>query len=71
MAATAENDGALECGDCNEALDWHLVRCRPMECPVVGAWAGEPYEPRAAAMTAMVNANFVAHGPPGCGQHGR
>ena len=62
---------ALECDDCNEALRWHLVQCRPMECPVVEAWTGETFEPNAAAMAAMLDAGSGAHGPNGCGQHRR
>lgn len=69
MADTAKVDDALECDDCNEALHWHLVRCRPMECPLVEAWVGESYEPNAAAMAVMLDSGSEAHGPNGCGQH--
>lgn len=67
VATDAEIDDALECSACNEALDWHLERCRPNECAAVGAWAAEAYEPRAAAMAALGAGD--AHGPEGCELH--
>ena len=71
MAKTAQVDDALECDDCNKALDWHLAQCRPIECPLVAAWVADTYEPRAAAMAVMLDAGDAVHGPDGCSQHHR
>ena len=73
MATTDEIDQALECGDCNDALEWHLQRCRPTECGVVNAWAIDTVAPRRSAMAAMMASaadtheshdHRVAHDPP-------
>ena len=61
MATTSEIDDALECSDCNDALDRHLDRCRPTECGVVNAWAIYSTAPRASAMEAMMTAAGGTH----------
>ena len=69
MTDPAHIEDALECGVCNQALDWHLVRCRPMACPVVADWVNASDQQREAAMAALVDAGSPDHGLGGCGRH--
>ena len=61
VADPTDIDSALECDDCNQALDSHLVRCRPMECPIVATWVNAPHQEREAAMAAPVDASSQPH----------
>ena len=71
MADSANIEEALECDVCNRALDSHLVRCRPMECPIVGVWVNAPHQQREAAMAALVDAGPPYHGLRVCDRHSR
>ncbi len=69
VADPANIDNALEYNDCNQALDSHLVRCRPMECPIVETWVNAPHQEREAAMAALADAGPPHHGLSVCDRH--